>query len=52
MVERNSAGGKLAERLMSKQIFVSIRGQSVRVAPHLYNTDEDIERLFKALGSA
>lgn len=40
----------LSAKLSSEQIFVSIRGQSIRVAPHLYNTDEDLARLFTALG--
>jgi selenocysteine lyase/cysteine desulfurase len=41
----------LPKKLASENIFVSIRGQSIRIAPHLYNTDEDISRLFKALES-
>ncbi len=40
----------LSSRLSSEHIFVSIRGQSIRVAPHLYNTDQDLARLFAALG--
>ena len=38
-----------AESLASENIFVSIRGNSVRVTPHLYNTDADIDRLFEML---
>ena len=38
-----------AESLAAKNIFVSIRGDSVRVTPHLYNADADIDRLFGAL---
>ena len=41
---------KLIKKLSSEQIFVSIRGHSIRIAPHLYNTDKDIGRLFSALG--
>ena len=41
----------LRPRLAAKQIHVSVRGDSMRVTPHLYNTDEDIERLFQALGA-
>lgn len=40
----------LAEKLATDNIFVSVRGNSVRVTPHLYNTDTDIDRLFDALG--
>ncbi len=39
----------LAETLAAQNIFVSIRGASVRVTPHLYNTDADIERLMNVL---
>jgi selenocysteine lyase/cysteine desulfurase len=28
-----------------------VRGESVRVSPHLYNTQRDVERLFAALGA-
>lgn len=38
-----------AEKLAADNIFVSVRGNSVRVTPHLYNTDRDIERLLDAL---
>jgi selenocysteine lyase/cysteine desulfurase len=33
-------------------VHVSIRGDSVRVSPYLYNTDADIDRLFAAIASA
>ncbi len=39
----------LAEKLAENNIFLSVRGNSVRVTPHLYNTEADIERLFDAL---
>jgi selenocysteine lyase/cysteine desulfurase len=35
--------------LAQEKIYVSVRGDSIRIAPHLYTTDEDIERLFSAL---
>ena len=35
--------------LAQDNIFVSVRGESVRIAPHLYSTDEDINRLFTVL---
>ena len=34
---------KLAER----KVYVSVRGSSIRVSPHLYNTDDDVARLFE-----
>lgn len=39
----------LSKKLSSEQIFVSIRGQSIRIAPHVYNSEEDLARLFNAL---
>jgi selenocysteine lyase/cysteine desulfurase len=39
----------LAARLAAEGIFVSVRGESVRISPHLYNTEEDVERLFSVL---
>lgn len=42
----------LAARLASENIFVSVRGESVRVSPHLYNTERDVDRLFEALEHA
>ena len=38
-----------ADKLALDKIFVSVRGNSVRVTPHLYNTDADIDRLFDNL---
>ncbi len=40
----------LATRLAKQHVYVSVRGDSVRVTPHLYNTTDDIDRLFKHLG--
>jgi selenocysteine lyase/cysteine desulfurase len=39
----------LAQRLEAEGIFVSVRGDSMRVSPHLYNSRADIERLFAVL---
>jgi selenocysteine lyase/cysteine desulfurase len=39
----------LLERLSHNQIYVSVRGNSIRIAPHLHNTEHDIEKLFKTL---
>ena len=46
-------GGGLPEGLLAalaaERVYVSVRGASMRVTPHLYNTAEDIDRLFAAL---
>ena len=39
----------LVRRLSDARIYVSIRGDAIRVAPHLYNDESDIERLFAVL---
>jgi len=39
----------LAGRLTAHNVFVSVRGESMRVSPHLYNTVEDVDRLFDVL---
>jgi selenocysteine lyase/cysteine desulfurase len=36
-------------RLQERNIFVSIRGQAVRVAPHVYSRKEDIDALIEVL---
>ena len=49
------AGGfpeDLPNRLAQEKIFVSVRGDSIRIAPHLYTTEEEIGRLFSALKNA
>jgi selenocysteine lyase/cysteine desulfurase len=37
--------------LRDAKIYVSLRQNSLRIAPHLYNTPQDIERLLAALSS-
>jgi selenocysteine lyase/cysteine desulfurase len=39
----------LLEALARRKVYVSIRGTSVRVTPHLYNVAQDVEKLFDAL---
>jgi selenocysteine lyase/cysteine desulfurase len=39
----------LPARLAQSQVYVSVRGDSIRVSPHLYNTQADIDRLFATL---
>jgi selenocysteine lyase/cysteine desulfurase len=38
--------------LAESHVYVSVRGDSIRVSPHLYNTPADIERLFTTLADA
>jgi selenocysteine lyase/cysteine desulfurase len=40
---------ELSGLLREAKIFVSIRGDSIRIAPHLYNDGNDFERLFEVL---
>ena len=39
----------LPARLAKEQVHVSVRGDSLRVTPHLYNNDADVDRLFGVL---
>jgi len=40
---------EVKKRLKAKNIFVSYRGDAIRVAPHLYNVEGDLEALALAL---
>lgn len=40
----------LLARLASEQIYLSERGGSLRITPHLWNTEDDADRLIGALG--
>ena len=42
----------LLPELARRRVYVSVRGSSIRVTPHLYNTDADIDRLVRALKQA
>jgi selenocysteine lyase/cysteine desulfurase len=42
----------LPKRLAAAQVYVSVRGQAMRVTPHVWNTDEDVEKLFAVLKTA
>ena len=50
---RHAAGipSSLSARLAKQGIYVSVRGPSLRVTPHLYNTAEDRDRLVAALAA-
>ena len=40
---------KLFERLRAAQVFVSLREGALRISPHLYNSERDIDRLLTIL---
>ena len=42
----------LASRLLEQGVYASVRGDHLRVAPHLYTNDEDLARFDDALGTA
>ncbi|MBI5431475.1 MAG: aminotransferase class V-fold PLP-dependent enzyme [Planctomycetes bacterium] len=42
----------VAERLRAAEVHVSLRGQSIRVAPHLYNDERDVDALVDVLASS
>jgi selenocysteine lyase/cysteine desulfurase len=39
----------LPQRLAEERVYVSVRGDAVRVAPHVHNTQEDAERFLSIL---
>jgi selenocysteine lyase/cysteine desulfurase len=42
----------LPARLAAERVYVSVRGAAMRVTPHLWTTDADVERLFAVLRAA
>jgi selenocysteine lyase/cysteine desulfurase len=44
--------GALLHELSEQKIFVSVRGNAIRIAPHLYNTEAEVDRLMNALKKA
>ena len=42
---------KLKEKLIRNKIYVSVRGDAIRVSPHVYNRVEDLDRLVRTLTS-
>jgi len=51
---RHPAGipARLPKLLKEAGVFVSLRGDSIRIAPHLYNDRNDVDRLFEVLHTA
>jgi kynureninase len=41
--------GKIAEALYERDVCVDHRGDGIRVSPHFFNTEDDVDRLFDAL---
>ena len=48
----NGLPAGLTERLAAARVYVSVRGDSIRVAPHLYNAAADADRFIEVLRSA
>ncbi len=42
----------IATALAGANVFVSVRGNAMRVSPHVYNDERDVDRLFEALEAA
>ena len=47
----NISSTHLLEKLQERKIFVSVRGDAIRVSAHLYNTEKDIEALADVLST-
>ncbi|OGW45350.1 MAG: hypothetical protein A2078_12285 [Nitrospirae bacterium GWC2_57_9] len=41
--------GKVRDLLRDKGIMVNVRGGGLRVAPHFYNTEDELKRFFEVL---
>jgi selenocysteine lyase/cysteine desulfurase len=39
----------LSKKLFDSQVYISFRGTDMRIAPHLYNDEHDIDKLFGCL---
>jgi selenocysteine lyase/cysteine desulfurase len=48
----DEARGAVAAALADAGVFAGVRGSSLRVSPHLWTTDQDVERLVGALTKA
>jgi len=46
------ARSEVVARLAADNCFAALRGETLRIAPHLHVTDADVDRLVAALGHA
>jgi selenocysteine lyase/cysteine desulfurase len=46
---RGGVRGDLVSALAAANVYVSVRGDGIRVAPHVFNTEGDIDRLVDSL---
>jgi len=40
---------KILKKIREKNIYISLRGETIRVSPHVYNNKKDLEKLFKII---
>jgi selenocysteine lyase/cysteine desulfurase len=40
------------KRLAAENVHISLRGDSIRVSPHVFNSLDEVDRLFAALDRA
>ncbi len=45
----NGIPSGFAEQMLRNKIYVSLRGEAIRVAPYLYNDEADVEKFFDVL---
>lgn len=46
---KTSIPRELTELLAKEKVFVSVRGSSIRITPHIYNNEQDCDRLIACL---
>ena len=42
----------MVERLSQNNVYVSVRGNSIRISPHVYNSQQDLDKFFAVLEEA
>ncbi|MGB5986829.1 MAG: aminotransferase class V-fold PLP-dependent enzyme [Desulfobacterales bacterium] len=42
----------LPAQLAAQKVMVGVRGEAIRIAPHLYTSDADMQRLFRVMAAA
>lgn len=50
-IPQNTDMNLIRQKLIDKKIFVSVRGNAIRVSPNVYNRKEDMEKFAKVLAS-